>query len=376
MIKKNNELIIAFVGDICLGMNMSDIIREKKVDYLFENVGPYLDQADLRIGNLECCLIDSSCNDNAKKQLMAVPLDTAKVLDKNRLDVLNLANNHILDCGIESLALARKHLEQTGIVCFGAGLNISEAIEIKYLNVKEKVIAFLAFGETTRYYAGQSKAGIAPMSRKLMAEQITKAKQRADLVVVSLHADLEFSHYPSTWRVKLSRWLIEQGADIVVQHHPHVMQGIERYKQGLIAYSLGNFVFNWNSSEYLCRREGVADSFILNVTVNFTGNEPRFLWQVIPVNIDLTGKPHVLKNEKGKQILQHMEKLSNDLKDNKRLRQEWRRRCYREFKNESRLIYWMLRSFKFKKVFNRIITVIKNPELRRWITGLISLGLK
>jgi len=376
MVRKNNELTVAFAGDICLGMGMSDIIRENGTDYLFENVGPYFGQADLRVGNLECCLIDSSFSDYHKKQLMAVPLDTAKVLDKNRFDILGLANNHILDCGIESLVLARKYLDQEGIVYFGAGLNINEAIEIAYINVNGRVIAFLGFGDTTRYYAGNSKAGIAPLSRKLMAEQIGKAKRRADLVIVSLHADMEFTYYPSTWRVKLSRWLIEQGADIIAQHHPHVMQGIEQYKQGLIAYSLGNFIFNWNGSEYLCKREGVADSFILNVTVNFTENKPQFLWQVIPVNIDLTGKPHVLKNEKARPILQHMKKLSNDLKDNKRLRKEWRRRCYRELKNESRLIYWMLLSCKFNKVFDRIATVINNPELRRWITGLISLGSK
>ena len=140
MTKKNNELTIAFVGDICFGMGMSDIIIENGTDYLFEDVDPYLDKADLRVGNLECCLIDSSFSDYAKGQMMAVPLEVAKALNKNRFDILCLANNHIMDCGVESLVLARKYLDQKGIVYFGAGLNIGEAIEIKYINVLVDVL--------------------------------------------------------------------------------------------------------------------------------------------------------------------------------------------------------------------------------------------
>jgi hypothetical protein len=365
---------LAFVGDICLGLNIPDTVHKYGVDNLFDSVAPYLDQADIRVGNLECCLIDSTCSDSAQKQRMAVSFDTAEVLSKARFDALNIANNHILDCGPESIKVVQQYLRQRGIAYFGAGVNRAEAVKIAYMEVKGKVIALIGFSDTTEYYADHSKAGIAPMSRRLMAEQISKAKYSADLVIVSLHADLEFGYYPSTWRVRLSRWLVEQGAHLVIQHHPHVVQGIEPYLHGLIAYSLGNFVFSIDGFSYMEDRRGVKDSIILQVSAEFIEKEPRLKWKIVPVGIDQLGRPRILDGEKAKQIRQQLHQLSKELLDKRLMRQAWFTRCCEEAKYQGVGLYWEMRKSGVKTMLKRLYTIIRMPGHRRWMRGLLSFG--
>lgn len=362
------------MGDICLGLKIPDVVHEYGADNLFDSVTPYLDQADVRVGNLECCLTDSTCSDSAKKQRMAISSDTAEVLSKARFDALNIANNHILDCGPESIKITQTYLRQKGIAFFGAGVNRAEAAKIAYIEVKGKVIALIGFSDTTEYYAGHSRAGIAPMSRRLMADQISKAKYSADLVVVSLHADLEFAHYPSTWRVRLSRWLVEQGAHLVIQHHPHVMQGIESYLHGLIAYSLGNFVFSIDGFSYMENRRGVKDSFILQVSAEFIEKDPKLKWKIMPIGIDQLGRPRILDDEKAKQIRQQVHQLSKELMDKRLMRRAWFARCREEAKYQGVGLYWIMRQSGVKTMLKRFQTIMRAPGHRRWMKGLLSFG--
>lgn len=125
-----------------------------------------------------------------------------------------------------------------------------------------------------RHFAAAGSPGIAPLHPGFLLRQTREAAKQAKLIIVSLHADLEFTPYLSPRRIRLSRQLIEAGAHMVIQHHPHVFQGIETHKNGLIAYSLGNFVFSVNGNPYQENRPGTKESFVLQVKADKRGVAP------------------------------------------------------------------------------------------------------
>ncbi|MHA1280307.1 MAG: CapA family protein, partial [Candidatus Helarchaeota archaeon] len=208
----NNELNIIFVGDICLGWNIGDLIVEQGKEYILQNVKHILKRADIRVGNLEFCIVNPQSTKAIKSQIMAVPPKIADLINRDEFNVFNMANNHILDCGYKNLEFTCRFLDKKGIVHFGAGSNLDEAAKGILLDWGDKTIAFFGFGDTSRYYAGKSKPGIAPMSRKLIRKNIAGVIGKADLIVVNIHSDLEFSDYPSIWRTDLARWIIDEGA--------------------------------------------------------------------------------------------------------------------------------------------------------------------
>lgn len=371
---QHDSVNLAFVGDVCLGLKMSDILAEHGADSLFKSVSPILKQADLSIGNFEACIVDDSRSDDAHGKMMAVSLETAQALDKSNFDLMNLANNHMLDCGAESIACTREFLSSHGIVVFGAGSNFDEASSIAYVRIKEKVIAFVGFCDSTRYYAGVSKSGIAPMNQELMKSRIEEARKSADLVIVSLHADLEFSFYPAFWRLRFMRWLAEQGAHLVIGHHPHVLQGIETWQGSMIAYSLGNFVFRWHGFEYMEKHEGVADSMILQVEVEFAKTGPKCSWQVVPVIIDREGRPQLADGTDKNRIAQQVIHLSQSLADSRIIRRKWSQFCRREARRHIRSLYWELRDHGIGATLRYLGLLFSTPQERRWIKGLMSFG--
>ena len=376
IVKPADSLRLAFVGDICLGMGWPERLRVHGAGHPFAHVRDLLRDADLTVGNLECCFVDESCPVESRRHKMSVPAEYAEGLAASGFSGLNLANNHMLDCGAEGLAATARALEAVGISHFGAGSDLGAAIRNATLEHDGRRVALLGVGDTSRYYAGRDRPGIAPMRRALLAEGLHEAASDADLVVVSLHADLEFSPVPAAWRRRLSRWLIRQGADLVIQHHPHVLQGIEEYRGGLIAYSLGNFVFDISGSSYQRRRPGVFDSIVLRVDASFEGDRPSLSWHAVPLRIGNDGRPDRLDGAAGRAALERLQQLSSWVRDAGRARRAWRRRCIREVVGNGRGIYYTTRRDGVGPGFRRLRRLLSTSEDWRWLFGLMTLGFR
>jgi poly-gamma-glutamate synthesis protein (capsule biosynthesis protein) len=207
--------------------------------------------SDLPIANLETTVMNEVPAPEGKLRFVATP-DQVALLPKNGLTAVTIANNHIGDTDKAGIVETLQHLADLGLTVFGAPRDAEPLFRADTIEVEGWRIAVVA--ATARLNRRQKKGGPQPpflLDEKLppaLIPVIEAARPDHDLVLVILHWGTEYADAPHPWQVEAAHDFIDAGADVVVGHHPHVLQGIERYKGGLIAYSLGNFVFQ-NATE-------------------------------------------------------------------------------------------------------------------------------
>jgi poly-gamma-glutamate synthesis protein (capsule biosynthesis protein) len=162
------------------------------------------------------------------------------------IDAVSVANNHTLDFGREALLQTLAHLKAASLSAAGAGKNAADAHKPVLLTADGRRVALVAASRVlpAGWHAGASHPGIAgAYDPAKLLRAIAAARPSADVVVAYLHWGVERAPLPEAYQRKLARRCIDAGADLVIGSHPHVLQGFEYYKDKLIAYSLGNFVF-------------------------------------------------------------------------------------------------------------------------------------
>lgn len=254
---KNDEpILISSGGDIMLGSPYPNASRMPPNDGkdLLKPVTPIFEKADIAFANLEGPIVDGGnsvkCGASAGKTCFAfrMPTHYGAYLKDASLDVLSLANNHANDFGDRGRESTRKVLEQNGIKHAGSDKN---EFAMTFVEAKGKKVAIVAFAHNA----------LVPNVNELdFAKQlIEKADKEADIVMVSFHGGAEGAanaRVPQRTELFLgevrgnlplfARTVIDAGADVVIGHGPHVLRGMEIYKDRLIAYSLGNFVaYGW-----------------------------------------------------------------------------------------------------------------------------------
>lgn len=259
------KISLGFVGDIMLDRGVkTSVTKYGNGDYIFvfEKVKDYLNDFDVLFGNLEGPISDRGTKTGSVYSFRMNP-KSAAALQEAGFDVLSVANNHIGDWSKVAMKDTFKNLEDAGIIYSGGGENKKEAYEIKTILKNDTRIAYLSFSEFGKGYleAGEDTAGIAIISDEKLKSGIEKAKAENDIVIVSFHFGDEYKKEPNAYQKTFAHKAIDYGADLVVGHHPHVVEPIEKYKDKYIAYSLGNFVFDQHFSKETM--EGLA----LKVTV-------------------------------------------------------------------------------------------------------------
>jgi len=252
---QNAPITIAAVGDIMMASTYPNESRMPPNDGadLLTDVTPILSAADIAFGNLEGPLADSGVSTKCTPKMtrcfaFRVPTRYAKHLKAAGFDVLSLANNHAGDFGDAGRASTRRALDDQGIKHAGSD---KSTYAITVVETKGKRVAFVAFAHNA----------IAPNVNDLANARrlISEANKRADVVVVSFHGGAEGTdaqNVPARTEIfagesrgnlpLFARTVIDAGADLVLGHGPHVLRGMEIYKERLIAYSLGNFcTYGW-----------------------------------------------------------------------------------------------------------------------------------
>jgi Bacterial capsule synthesis protein PGA_cap len=203
-----------------------------------------LRRADVRLANLEAPLIQGGRSEYSTGVRLQSPPAVAELLRHLGFEAVSLANNHLMDFGPDGLRSTLVTLADNGIASAGAGPDLSAARAGAVLTVKGRRVGFLAACDDQGGGATPHQPGVAPIEPRSLPGAVRRLREQTDYVVVALHTGIEFTNYPEPFFVRLAHRLIDAGAAVVVGHHTHVPQGIERRGKGLIAYSLGDFLFD------------------------------------------------------------------------------------------------------------------------------------
>jgi poly-gamma-glutamate capsule biosynthesis protein CapA/YwtB (metallophosphatase superfamily) len=242
------RVTLTCVGDVMLGRDVRRLCASRGREYPFEQVADLLGASDLTFGNLESPLADGTVRFPRVNALLGAP-DMAPVLQQVGFDVMSLANNHAIDGGRTGLRRTCEHLRAAGIEPVGVGATLAEAERGVVVTARGLRVGFLAYSHFPymSFIHDPERESILMLNEQTLRRTIPPLARRADVVVVSYHWGKEGRRDVSDYERRLAHLAIDLGADIVIGHHAHVRGEIEEYNGGLIAYCLGNFVFDEDS---------------------------------------------------------------------------------------------------------------------------------
>lgn len=315
----NNAAEILFVGDILLHSDYNRTAREKGPDFVFEKVSAAFKDADLRFGNLETVLSRKGAPIYGKGCL-AGDESYIGALKNAGFDLFSLSNNHTFDFGPAAYEEMSLNLRKAGIKTVGAGADLEASRKMLAMRVKDLRLGFLAYSSRLnkgRNYATDTDSGVAPLDEGYVLEDVTRYKNDVDHLVVSLHWGIEHSPYPTPDQISLAHKIIDNGAKIVIGHHPQILQGIERYGDGVIMYSLGNFChldYYWEGPQrtYQFKIKAVdREAVVARVRLSRRGIEGV---DITPLCINESGQPEICEGERSAAILKKLDERSEAVK--------------------------------------------------------------
>lgn len=317
----------------------------------FAALRQYLEKADLFFFNLEAPITARSAPTPDRVYAMKMERGVVPCVVNSGVHVVSLAHNHALDYGVEGLLDTIEILRESNIAYVGAGVNAAAAYGPRLIEIQDTRIGFLAL--TTNfpfdwYAATDQRPGVAgvrvrtlytpdwqmgkehpgwpptvvtqPVAEDLarVCTEVRQLKQTADVVLVSCHWGVPGSAEVHGYQREIGQALINAGADVVIGHHPHVIQGIERYQHGVICYSLANLVFHTAASLMEeARRTGFdlstimgPDSLLLEISVQ----QKRVVrLRLVPLAFDTNENPRLAVEEAAARIVDRVASLSRRL---------------------------------------------------------------
>ncbi|UGS20600.1 CapA family protein [Flavobacterium cyclinae] len=256
------EVKINICGDL--------VITEGNFPDLENDIIDYFSKGDLNIVNLECPITKS--NNKIEKTGLHLKGDEYGIfnlLKKLNINLVTLANNHIFDYGVDGLNDTISFCKKNDLNYVGAGLFHNEISKSVYYNLDGKKITFLNFAENEWANSVNGSPGANSLDVINNVYQIKKEKNKADIVIVIIHGGNEYYNLPSPKMQKTYRFYADNGADLIVGHHPHCISGYELYNNIPIFYSLGNFLFTKKSNHDSWYR-GMILSIIINQDNNIS----------------------------------------------------------------------------------------------------------
>jgi gamma-polyglutamate biosynthesis protein CapA len=295
------------VGDICpgdksiLGLGVNSLMRKHGADFPLHYVKDYFKDADIVLGNLEGVLSPSA--NTSRETFCGIP-EFAFALKEIGFSVLTIANNHIMENGVSGFNDTVDAIQAAGIsIC---GLRGSEEFYSQpvFFNIKGLTVGILAYNwvstdlfkdaddciaqsrDSVVNYSWHRTPRVDRENRRKINERncnvisdVKRLRSMVDFLVVVPHWGYEFVHFPPYGTILEAHSFIDAGADAIVGTHPHVIQGVESYKNGVIAYSLGNFIFD---SRFTTTKDGVVLDLALgknvrpNISLYFTRSNNFF----------------------------------------------------------------------------------------------------
>lgn len=323
-------LRVTFAGDVTLGFHVEEWAdelvkkgtpKDQALTWGFERVKAVTRASDLFVVNLECPFTDKGTKLQKNFNFRARP-ELVAGLEAGGVDVVSLANNHLMDYGPEGLFDTLTVLDTAKIARFGAGRSLADARAPALVEVQGVKLAFLGYFflgdrniEPKEVIASESTPGVAghfsdtAELKKMLTADVRAAKKKADHVIPLFHWGREGKGTPEPYQVELAHAAIDAGASAVIGSHPHVLQGIELYKDRPVVYSLGNFVFggNWNPTD---KRTALVHLLVTKAAIEGV--------EVTPARSDdypdKPCQPFLVEGAQADDVLNHLAKLSAGFK--------------------------------------------------------------
>jgi Bacterial capsule synthesis protein PGA_cap len=295
-------------GDVMGAWGVDSAIRAHGADYVMAGIKPTLQSADFAFFNLESPLSNGGSPQTWKDVYFRGNPALAAAIAKAGVDVVGMANNHCLDYKAPALLDTIRRMKKLGVQVVGAGANAAAAYKFAYITRRGVTIAFMQWTDIMPpgYAATSTGPGAAVGPGWTAYNTMTKfkaairaAKKKADYVVVGLHWGVEGQHYPIGTQVQEGRAAIDAGADLVMSHHPHFLQGAETYHGGLIMYSFGDLIFPPRSLP-------AGQTVLMTSTLT----KSSIVASMIPVILDSQGVPRVAHGSMAQSILSQMKTFS------------------------------------------------------------------
>lgn len=301
------EIVIQAVGDLNLSGDAEGTMRAKGYASAFEGTRKLLSEGDVNIANLETPITNRGAKQSKRFTFRMRP-ESAKAIAEAKILLVSQANNHAVDYGLDGLADTEKALDAAGIAHAGAGMSLDAARAPGIVTVKGVKVGLLSYSLTfpTEFYATKSHGGTAHGEAAWIAADIKKLRPEVDILLVAFHWSAELLETPKDYQHELGHLAIDAGADAVLGTHPHILQGIEMYREKPILYSLGNYAFGSRSHK-------AADGAL--VRLQFRGGKVTGV-SAVPLDVDNTHldfDPQVASGERAQRIGAHLAELSKEL---------------------------------------------------------------
>jgi len=286
-----DAITLFVVGDMIFDRKIRKVVEEKgdkDYSYPFQRIKDLLSKPDLLIGNLE-----SQISDKEGQKVEKTNLTVHFKADPNAIegliyagfDMVDVANNHALDYGREVFEDSLRHLNSAGIDYIGGGFDYNETFAPRIRDIRGTRIGFLGFtypkidGSYIPWLPEENMSGIGIVQKsetRKLVQIIKDAKEKCDILIVLFHAGTDYSKKQSEYQEYYARIFLDSGADMMIGHHAHVVQPIEKYKGKWIAYGLGNFVFDQEFERVgpagllvvKIKDKKIADVSMINLTID------------------------------------------------------------------------------------------------------------
>ena len=268
--------------------------------YFFQNFTETFANDDLTLANLECVLTDSNNRVEKTFNLKGKPKYVG-IMTSSSIEAVSLGNNHTRDYGEQSLKDTQNVLDEAGVL-------YAYNDKVSYFTSEEGIVVAMVSASvlsSTKSYEDYLLEGVAEA-----------VQADADIVIASCHWGIERDYYPTEYQRELGHKLIDAGADVVIGHHPHVLQGIEEYNGKIICYSLGNFCFGGN------RNPAEKNTIVYQQTFTFADGvlQPEIDAKIIPSRISGHSnyndfQPMIATGEQAESIINKMNQYSSAYSD-------------------------------------------------------------
>lgn len=310
-------------GDIALCRSVEQMVLAGKGDQLARDLRQRLREADLFLANVECPLTDSDRPQWNYFPTLKGQKAVGHLLGDLGVHVASLANNHIADYGREGLADTISVLEEQDIAWVGARWTPEQASRPLIIEREGLRIGIMALAQPEISAATRLGWGAGVLEDAYARDCIASLSKEVDIAIAYLHYGVEFCEFPTPQQVRLSRGLVDAGAKLVIGHHPHVPQGYERYKDGFIAYSLGNFLFDMSDGQHRFSRLGLV------ISADFEENRLDHV-EVVPVDTR-GGVLRLLTSDERTEAERYFTQLCGVLVDSEKLREAYYFTCRNNF---------------------------------------------